>query len=49
MYLGFAVGLGIVDSNAGANKRRLDGRQRISESGKMFGQHERKAGFISSI
>jgi hypothetical protein len=49
IYLGVAVGLGVVDSNPGANNGWLDGRQRIPESGKMYGQHEREAGSISSV
>lgn len=49
MYLGVAVGLGVVDSNPGPNNGWLDGCQRIPESGKMYGQHEREAGSISSV
>lgn len=49
MCLGVSVGLGVVDPNSGTGNGWLDRRQRISKSGKMYGQYEREAGSISSV
>ena len=49
MCLGISVGLGVVDPDSGTSNGWLDGCQRISESGKMYGQHEREARSISSV
>src|SRR5262245_45234469 len=49
VWFGTTVGLGAVGSNPGADGGQLDGSQRISKSREVYGQHERKAGYMAAV